>query len=180
MDKHEFIIGFLLFLLIVPFAIKYIEKLGDKIVLFATNLVLFLLIAPLALIALVLLLVYFIVYIPHWVYCDFSNLRRSYEGYLEKCNKLEERIAKLDPGFVWKRRMPETLKFWNYGKQYENIMKEWQYLGHKLAELDPKFAEGWKFSNALSLIHDYLQEKGNSLNSFREDMHSKGTTYARI
>ncbi len=147
---------------------------------FFTGFVLFLLIAPLALIALVLLLVYFIVYIPHWVYCDFSNLRRSYEGYLEKCNNLEERIAKLDPGFVWKRRMPETLKFWHHREQYENLKKEWEYLGDKLAELDPEFEKGWKAFIALLLIRGYLHRNGSSLNSFREDMYSKGTTYARI
>ena len=180
MDKHEFIIGFLLFLLIVPFAIKYIEKLGDKIVLFATNLVLFLLIAPLALIAFILWFIAYIVIKPFEVYSDFSDLRRSYKGYLESCNKLEEKIAELDHGFLWKRRMPETLKFWHHREQYENLKKEWGYLGDKLAELDPTFEKGWKTFIALSLIRGYLHRNGSSLNSFREDMYSKGTTYARI
>ena len=180
MDKHEFIIGFLLFLLIVPFAIKYIEKLGDKIVLFATNLVLFLLIAPLALIALVLCFVAYIVIKPFEVCSDFSDLHRSYKVYLESCNKLEEKIAELDHGFLWKRRMPETLKFWHHREQYENLKNEWEYLGDKLAELDPTFEKGWKTFIALSLIRGYLRRNGSSLNSFRNGMYSTGTTYARI
>lgn len=176
----ELIIGLWLFVLIAPFAIKYIEKLGDKLVLFAVNLVLFLLIAPLALIALVLFFVAYIVIKPFEVYSDFSDLRRSYKVYLESCNELEEEIARLDHGFLWKRKMPETLKFWHHREQYENLKKEWEYLGNKLAELDPEFEKGWKTFIALLLIRGYLHRNGSSLNSFREDMYSKGTTYARI